>query len=49
MASTIQVRVDDDLKAKSDQLFKDFWSCTRRLLNLWHSKQASLLRLFFKI
>mgnify|MGYP003294729868 CR=1 FL=1 len=23
MASTIQVRVDDDLKAKSDELFKD--------------------------
>ena len=23
MASTIQVRVDDDLKAKSDVLFKD--------------------------
>ena len=23
MASTIQVRVDDDLKAKSDALFKD--------------------------
>lgn len=23
MASTIQVRVDDDLKVKSDELFKD--------------------------
>ena len=23
MASTIQIRVDDDLKNKSDQLFKD--------------------------
>ena len=28
MASTIQVRVDDDLKAKSDELFKDLGTDT---------------------
>ena len=28
MASTIQVRVDDDLKVKSDQLFKDLGTDT---------------------
>lgn len=28
MASTIQVRVDDDLKTKSDALFKDFGTDT---------------------
>ena len=25
MASTIQVRVDDELKVKSDELFRDLW------------------------
>lgn len=25
MSSTIQIRVDDDLKTKSDQLFKEFY------------------------
>ena len=29
MASTIQVRVDDDLKAKSDALFKDLGTDTK--------------------
>ena len=28
MASTIQIRVDDDLKNKSDQLFKDLGTDT---------------------
>ena len=28
MASTIQIRVDDDLKSKSDQLFKDLGTDT---------------------
>lgn len=28
MASTIQVRVDDDLKRKSDELFKDLGTDT---------------------
>lgn len=28
MASTIQVRVDDELKSKSDQLFKDLGTDT---------------------
>ena len=28
MASTIQVRVDDDLKVKSDELFKDYYKLT---------------------
>ncbi len=25
MSSTIQIRVDDELNSKSDQLFKRFW------------------------
>ena len=25
MASTIQVRVDDELKVKADELFRDLW------------------------
>ena len=39
MASTIQIRVDDDLKNKSDQLFKDLGTDTTsaiRMLSLIH-------------
>ena len=34
MASTIQIRVDDDLKSKSDQLFKDLGTDTTSSLSL---------------
>ena len=33
MASTIQIRVDDDLKNKSDQLFKDLGTDTTSAYN----------------
>lgn len=39
MASTIQVRVDDDLKAKSDQLFKDLGTDTTTAIRMF-LKQA---------
>lgn len=39
MASTIQVRVDDDLKAKSDALFKDLGTDTTTAIRMF-LKQA---------
>ena len=39
MASTIQVRVDDDLKAKSDELFKDLGTDTTTAIRMF-LKQA---------
>lgn len=35
MASTIQVRVDDDLKAKSDELFKDLGTDTTTAIRIF--------------
>lgn len=35
MASTIQVRVDDDLKNKSDQLFKDLGTDTTSAIRMF--------------
>ena len=35
MASTIQVRVDDDLKSKSDQLFKDLGTDTTSAIRMF--------------
>ena len=35
MASTIQVRVDDDLKAKSDELFKDLGTDTTTAIRMF--------------
>lgn len=35
MASTIQVRVDDDLKAKSDNLFKDLGTDTTTAIRIF--------------
>ena len=35
MASTIQVRVDDDLKVKSDQLFKDLGTDTTTAIRMF--------------
>lgn len=35
MASTIQVRVDDDLKAKSDALFKDLGTDTTTAIRMF--------------
>ena len=39
MASTIQVRVDDDLKVKSDELFKDLGTDTTSAIRMF-LKQA---------
>ena len=39
MASTIQVRVDDELKAKSDELFKDLGTDTTTAIRMF-LKQA---------
>ena len=45
MASTIQIRVDDDLKNKSDQLFKDLGTDTtseeEMLQRLEQSRESS--------
>ena len=35
MASTIQVRVDDDLKTKSDTLFKDLGTDTTTAIRMF--------------
>ncbi|MCD8076260.1 MAG: type II toxin-antitoxin system RelB/DinJ family antitoxin [Lachnospiraceae bacterium] len=35
MASTIQIRVDDDLKKKSDQLFKDLGTDTTSAIRMF--------------
>ena len=35
MASTIQVRVDDELKSKSDQLFKDLGTDTTSAIRMF--------------
>ena len=35
MASTIQVRVDDDLKNKSDQLFKELGTDTTSAIRMF--------------
>lgn len=35
MASTIQVRVDDDLKIKSDMLFKDLGTDTTTAIRIF--------------
>ena len=43
MASTIQVRVDDDLKAKSDKLFKDLGTDTTTAIRMFLT-QAIVLR-----
>lgn len=38
MASTIQVRVDDELKAKSDKLFKDLGTDTTTAIRMMRAK-----------
>ena len=45
MASTIQVRVDDDLKTKSDELFKDLGTDTTTAIRMFLS-QAVLVQGF---
>ena len=35
MASTIQIRVDDDLKARSDELFKDLGMDTTTAIRIF--------------
>ena len=42
MASTIQVRVDDDLKRKSDALFKDFGTDTTTAIRIFLTKALAV-------
>ena len=42
MASTIQIRVDDDLKNKSDQLFKDLGTDTTSAIRMFLTQASSL-------
>ena len=42
MASTIQVRVDDDLKAKSDKLFKDLGTDTTTAIHIFMTQALAV-------
>ena len=41
MASTIQIRVDDDLKNKADQLFKDLGTDTTSAIRMFLTKAVA--------
>ena len=45
MASTIQVRVDDDLKVKSDQLFKDLGTDMTTAIRMFLTPEGFCIRL----
>ena len=50
MASTIQIRVDDDLKNKSDQLFKDLGTDTTSAIRMFLTQaiiKHTITNLFF--
>lgn len=49
MASTIQVRVDDDLKAKSDQLFKDLGTDTTTAIRMFLTQALAVNGFPFEI
>ena len=49
MASTIQVRVDDDLKAKSDELFKELGTDTTTAIRMFLIKALSVNGFPFEI
>ncbi len=42
MASTIQLRVDDDLKTKSDNLFRDLGTDTTTAIRIFLTKAVSM-------
>ncbi len=49
MSSTIQVRVDDDLKAKSDQLFKDLGTDTTTAIRIFLTQALAVNGFPFEI
>ena len=49
MASTIQVRVDDDLKAKSDELFKDLGTDTTTAIRMFLTQAIAVKGFPFEI
>ena len=49
MASTIQVRVDDELKSKSDQLFKDLGTDTTSAIRMFLTQAVANNGLPFEI
>ena len=48
MASTIQIRVDDDLKNKSDQLFKDLGTDTTSAIRRRDASKTGTIQRIFK-
>ena len=49
MASTIQIRVDDELKAKSDELFKDLGTDTTTAIRMFLTQALSVNGFPFEI
>ena len=49
MASTIQIRVDDDLKAKSDALFKDLGTDTTSAIRMFLTQALAVNGFPFEI
>lgn len=49
MASTIQVRVDDDLKAKADELFKDLGTDTTTAIRIFLTQALAVNGFPFEI
>lgn len=49
MSSTIQVRVDDDLKAKSDKLFKDLGTDTTTAIRMFLTQALAVNGFPFEI
>ncbi len=49
MASTIQLRVDDDLKAKSDKLFKDLGTDTTTAIRIFLTQALAVNGFPFEI
>ena len=49
MSSTIQVRVDDDLKAKSDELFKDLGTDTTTAIRIFLTQALAVNGFPFEI
>ncbi|MCR4655260.1 MAG: type II toxin-antitoxin system RelB/DinJ family antitoxin [Lachnospiraceae bacterium] len=49
MASTIQLRVDDDLKVKSDNLFKDLGTDTTTAIRMFLTKAVAVNGFPFEI
>ena len=47
MASTIQVRVDDELKVKSDELFRDLGTDTTTAIRIFLTQ--ALLQMAFRL